>query len=204
MPGTIGAHHSKATAMSPSVIYTIGHSNLGLPVFLALLTQDAIDVVVDVRSQPVSRFAPHFNRAPLAEALRSVGIRYSFMGDALGGRPDNPAYYDAEGYVRYDLWSASDQFQTGLSRLCSAANRYRIALMCSEADPANCHRQLLIARVLRNRGWLGECIVHIIPNGSHISDAEMPQQANMLEGERSWRSPQSVLHKVQRNGSSNA
>src|SRR5581483_1618051 len=98
------------TARTAPVIYTIGHSNLTLTAFIERLSAAAIDTVVDVRSQPASRFAPQFNRGPLAEALRSAGIRYAFMGDQLGGRPDDPAYYDPDGHVRYDRWSTAPAF----------------------------------------------------------------------------------------------
>jgi uncharacterized protein (DUF488 family) len=186
------------------VIYTIGHSNLTLADFVARLHGAGIDTVVDVRSQPVSRHSPHFERRSLADALRGAGIRYAFMGDSLGGRPENTKYYDAEGYVRYDLWAASPRFQDGLAKIMRAAAERRIALLCSEGDPARCHRHLLIARALAEQGWPRARIVHIDAKGGYLPDDAIPTQAGLFGGDAPWRSPQSVLHKVRPSTSSSA
>jgi uncharacterized protein (DUF488 family) len=98
-------------------LFTIGHSNHPLEKFIELLRRHGVEVVVDTRSQPYSRHAPHFNRDALRAALASAGIRYSFLGEELGGRPRGEEYYDAEGYVRYDRVAAADFFQTGIARL---------------------------------------------------------------------------------------
>ncbi len=187
--------------MTSPTLFTIGHSNLAAAAFLDLLRRFGVEAVVDVRSQPVSRFSPHFNRAYLSSALKSAGLRSSFMGDSLGGRPGSPRFYDADGHVRYDRWSASPEFTDGLRRLQGAAAKYRIALLCSEADPSQCHRHLLVARVLVAGGWPVDRIVHILRDGLAITDGEIPRQDRLEEDGAAWRSPQSVLHKVQRSGS---
>jgi uncharacterized protein (DUF488 family) len=76
------------------VIYTIGHSDHSTGALLDLLRRNGITLVVDVRSQPYSRWTPHFNRETLAHDLKKAGFAYRFMGDALGGRPDDPTLYD--------------------------------------------------------------------------------------------------------------
>jgi uncharacterized protein (DUF488 family) len=77
--------------MSDSLtIFTIGHSNHSSEEFLQLLQQHSVACLVDIRSQPYSRYNPQFNRETLAAALRSAGIRYSDFGATLGGRPDDP------------------------------------------------------------------------------------------------------------------
>ncbi len=181
----------------PALIHTIGHSNLTLAQFLERLQAAGIETVVDVRSQPISRYTPHFNRPELSAALREAGIRYAFMGDTLGGRPESPRYYDDGGHVRYDLWSASAAFQDGIEKLERAAARYRLTLLCSEADPAACHRHLLIARVLLNRGWSAARIRHIGAGGTITPEDALQPQAEMFAELKPWRSPLSVLHKVQ-------
>jgi uncharacterized protein (DUF488 family) len=123
-----------------TTIWTIGHSNHELPAFLGLLTAAGIEVVADVRTQPYSRFRPHFNRPALQEALRSVGLRYVFLGELLGGRP-----------VPEDLGP-------GLERLLAGAAKYRVAMMCSEEDPAKCHRGLAITPALEAGGV---AVVHV-------------------------------------------
>lgn len=185
-------------------IFTIGHSNLPFESLLANLAAYEIEDVVDVRSQPVSKYTPHFNRTELSWRLQEEGYRYAFCGDTLGGRPDKREFYDDEGYVRYDLWSASEAFQQGIRQLTAAAERRRLAILCSEEDPAACHRHLLIARVLAGAGVERSDIVHIRADGSCVPDASIPVQDDLFGGAVGWRSPQSVLRKVQRRASSAA
>ncbi|MBI2760469.1 MAG: DUF488 domain-containing protein [Chloroflexi bacterium] len=184
-------------------IYTIGHSNLTLADLLARLRAELIDTVVDVRSQPVSKYSPHFNRPALADALKREGMAYSFMGDLLGGRPDSARYYDADGHVRYDLWAASPEFRKGTAMLLRAAETRRLAVLCSEADPRQCHRHLLIARVLIGEGRSPSRILHILSDGALLPEDAIPRQTGLFGGDDEWRSPQSVLHKVRPNVSSN-
>ena len=132
-------------------VLTIGHSTHAPGSFVALLRQHDVTAVADVRSTPYSRFNPQFNREPLAEALEAEGIRYVYLGYELGGRPDDPACYE-DGRVRYDRVAATESFRDGLARLVHGANTYRIALMCAEKEPLDCHRTLLVAPVLDERG----------------------------------------------------
>ena len=73
-----------------SSIYTIGHSNQEVEKFLALLKDEAIQVIVDVRSAPYSRYVPHFNKHAIEYALNAAGLKYIFMGDMIGGKPSGP------------------------------------------------------------------------------------------------------------------
>ena len=133
-------------------IYSIGHSNHSTEVFLKLLRVHAIDAVADVRSQPYSRYSPHFSREAFAAALGREGIRYVFLGEQLGGRPRDGAFYDAEGHVLYGLLAASEAFLDGIERLEAEASLRRVAIVCAEEDPLHCHRRLLVARALDDRG----------------------------------------------------
>jgi uncharacterized protein (DUF488 family) len=129
-----------------SPIYTIGHSNHDLVTFLRLLKDNAIQVVVDVRSAPYSRYVPQFNKREIEAAVNGAGLKYVFMGDALGGKSSDPQYLHANIKVRYDKLAVSDSFQQGLDRLTNGlADGWIIALMCAEEDPLKCHRHLLIA-----------------------------------------------------------
>lgn len=183
-------------------VFTVGHSALPGARLLDLLRAHSIDTVVDIRSQPYSRLHPQHNREALRDLLKSHGIRYAFMGDALGGRPKDPRHYDEEGHVDYASWSRSPDFQHGLTRLTRSLRKYRVALLCSEEDPNQCHRHLLIARALLNTGWHPSNIVHIRAKGTVISEDALAHQLG-LDGESAWRSPQSVLHKVLPSTSSN-
>src|SRR5205823_3205813 len=96
------------------VIYTVGHSNHALENFLGLLTTHRIGLLVDTRSQPYSKYTPHFNGDPLAAACKAGGIDYSFLGKELGGRPSGAEFYDSEGRVLYDKLAQSPLFKRGI------------------------------------------------------------------------------------------
>lgn len=132
-------------------VFTIGHSIHALDAFIALLRRHHVSAVADVRSTPYSRFNPQFNREPLAEALGSEAIRYVFLGDALGGRSDDPACYE-NGRILYERVAATESFKSGLARVVQGIAKHRIALMCAEKEPLHCHRTLLVARALDARG----------------------------------------------------
>jgi uncharacterized protein (DUF488 family) len=134
------------------VLYTIGHSNHELENFLDLLRLYRIEVLADVRSQPFSRYTTHFNREVLQSALNSAGVKYLFMGDQLGGRPEGDEFYDAEGHLLYYAVAESPNFLEGIERLQQGIKQFRVAIMCSEEDPAVCHRFLLVTRVMDERG----------------------------------------------------
>jgi len=190
-------------------VFTIGHSNHDEQTFVNLLKQHRIDVVADVRSQPYSKYTTHFNADQIKPALADVGVRYVFLGGQVGGRPDDPLLYDADGYVLYDRLSASPSFLEGIDRLEKGIATYRVAILCSEENPAECHRNLLVGRVLAGRGvelW------HIRGDGRLQSQTELdresctgdPRQQLLFEElkEPPWRSIRSVLPRPQQPNSS--
>ena len=129
-------------------VFTIGHSNHSLEAFLMLLVRHGIDEVVDVRSAPYSRYAPQFNHDNLEERLETVGLSYTFLGGELGGRPADLSCYDSDGRVLYDRVAETDLFDDGIRRVIRSADEHRIALMCTEKEPLECHRTLLVAKTL--------------------------------------------------------
>jgi uncharacterized protein (DUF488 family) len=137
--------------MTPS-IFTLGHSKHALERFLELLGQHRIEVLADVRSQPFSRFSPHFSRPGLERAIEGAAVRYLYLGDALGGRPKARACYGDDGQVDYDRVEEQEFYRRGIERLIDGAGRFRVCLLCAEENPARCHRRLLIARTLVRRG----------------------------------------------------
>jgi len=130
-------------------IYTIGHGARKADKFLELLKRYGIEYLIDVRSQPFSRYHPHFSRNNLRAFLEENNIRYVFMGDTLGGRPKDPGCYDGDGKINYSKVKTKDFFHEGIERLKTAYRKnLPVAIMCSERDPAQCHRYHLIAKVL--------------------------------------------------------
>ena len=128
-------------------VYTVGHSNHALPTFVDLLGRHGIAAVADVRSAPHSRFNPQFNRGTLTVELRRQGIEYVYLGRELGGRSEDPACYE-NGRIRYDRVAETDLFGQGLVRLLARASANRIAMVCAEKEPLDCHRTLLVAHAL--------------------------------------------------------
>ena len=137
---------------TPHNLFTIGHSNHAWERFAGMLTQHQVEVLVDVRSQPYSQYTPHFNHDQIAAALAAADVRYLFLGQELGGRPNDERFYDAEGHVLYAELAKAPLFLQGLDRLQRGIERFRVTLMCSEEDPTVCHRFLLVSRVLADRG----------------------------------------------------
>jgi uncharacterized protein (DUF488 family) len=144
------------------MIYTLGHSNHPIERFTALLEQHGIGAVADVRSTPYSRFNPQFNREALKAALASVGIHYVFLGEELGARTKDSACYEGD-RVSYAKLAASEPFRRGLERLLTGMREHRMALMCAEREPLECHRTILIARELERAGVP---VTHIVQDGS--------------------------------------
>lgn len=155
-------------------LYTLGHSAHPLAKFLSLLDQHDIQTLVDVRSVPASRFHPQYNRASLERSLTDHGLRYVFAGQTLGGRPTDPTVYpDGRLPVRgqanpprpdYAEMMKRDWFLQGIEQLRKLAEQQPTAILCSEEDPAHCHREHLITAYLR-RYHPGIEILHIRGNG---------------------------------------
>ncbi len=133
-------------------IFTIGHSNLDLNDFVAVLAGHQVGLVCDVRSRPGSFRFPQFNREPLEVCLASARIRYEFLGEALGGRPSDPRAYHVDGIVDYQERRKAADFCVGIDRTLELANSSNIVLMCAEEDPLQCHRFLMICPALLERG----------------------------------------------------
>ena len=146
-------------------IYTIGHSNVKFEPFLALLRQHQIDLLVDTRSRPYSRFCPHFNRTHLKTSLQQAGIEYRYLGDRLGGRPADATFYRADGNVDYERLAQASFYREGLESLKEAAARARAAIMCAEADYRKCHRHWLITHSLAAEGVE---VLHILHSGELV------------------------------------
>jgi len=194
----------------PLTVHTIGHSNHTVERLVELLAAHGVAIVVDVRSSPYSKYAAQFNHDALQAALPSAELEHVYLGDALGGMPNVPGFYDAEGHVRYDRIAASARFQEGLARLLEIARERPTAVLCSEEDPRDCHRHLLLARVLTEHGV---AVVHLRGDGTSVTEEELAAaierertggQQSLFEDdtERPWRSAQSATPRRPPRGSS--
>jgi uncharacterized protein (DUF488 family) len=142
-------------------LFSIGHSNIPANRFVAMLQRTGVDAIADVRSTPHSRFCPWFSQKPLAAALSAAGIGYAAMGEALGGRPRDDRLYRFD-VADYEAMALQPDYISGVARLLEAAARSRICLLCAEREPLDCHRCLLVARSLAERGV---AVGHILHDG---------------------------------------
>lgn len=150
------------------MIFTIGHSTHSIENFIKILKMRGITAIADVRSAPYSRFQPQFNREALAQSLSDSGIEYVFVGDSIGGRSQNPDDYENNRVV-YSRLKKSPYFENGIERVIAGSEKFKIALMCSEKEPIECHRTLLVGQTLHE---LGQEVTHIHGDGSLESHSD--------------------------------
>lgn len=162
--------------MEQKAIYTIGHGTRKASDFLKILKSYGIAYLIDVRTQPFSKFSPQFNQPELKSFLERNGITYVFMGENIGGRPSDPSCYDEEGKVDYEKVKTKDFFKKGIERLKMAYQKdIPIAVMCSESKPSECHRSKLIGRVLYSEQIF---LKHIDENNKIKSQADVINELN--------------------------
>lgn len=156
-------------------IFSIGHSNQEYTALASRLKAERITALADVRSSPFSRHYPQFNRPSLKASLAKDKIAYAFIGKELGGRPDRPTLF-SHGVADYEKMSREASFRDGLERLETGARDFRIAMMCSERHPLDCHRCLLVGRALKLRGHI---VRHLLPTENWIDQDDV--EARLLE-----------------------
>jgi len=158
--------------MQPKTVYTIGHSNHDAAAFLDLLRGQGVEAVADIRSQPFSRRYPHFRKSALVRLLAEAGIEYVFLGRELGARRDEAECY-VDGVAEYDRVARLPAFRSGVERVVRGAERFRVALMCAERDPLQCHRSILVAPALRRAGLE---VAHILAGGQVESHEQLEER----------------------------
>lgn len=163
-------------------IWTIGHSTRSIEDFIALLRDQRIGILADIRSFPGSRRYPHFNKELLAASLQNVGIEYRHFVD-LGGRrkPDKNSHntgWRHPAFRGYADYMETQPFKRSAQVLEAIASEKRLAYMCSEAPWWKCHRALL-SDFLKARGWK---VLHIMDRGK-ISEHPFTGPARAVQGE---------------------
>ena len=161
--------------MRISTVFTIGHSNQPAAEFLGLLKAQDVELVVDVRSKPYSRFR-HFNREALEDRLDGMRILYSHRGKELGGHPPQDKFYNEHGRVAYERLATLRTFRRAISKIVEESELYALALMCTEEDPEKCHRHPLLAVALLERGLR---VLHLRRKGSVQDASEMIEQSSL-------------------------
>ena len=138
--------------MESSTLYSIGHGNKSIETLIEELKHFGINYLIDIRSKPYSKYNPQFNQNELKFSLLNRNIKYTFMGNVLGGLPDDISCY-TNGHVDYNKLKEKDFFKKGLQRLIIANDKkINVAIMCSESKPEECHRTKLIGEELKHKG----------------------------------------------------
>lgn len=153
-------------------IFTVGHSNHPLERFLELLSLQQVQQLVDVRSRPYSRHAPHYSKPQLQQSVTRHGLQYLFLGRCLGGLLQREAG-ETDVTQAYQRRALELDFGLGLDRVLELASDGRTALMCAEEDPRRCHRHLLLAPQLSARGAQ---VVHLRGDGRLQADGELARR----------------------------
>ena len=147
---------------SNTELLTLGHSIHPIERFIALLKGAGATAVADVRSSPYSRYSPQYSKDALRGALSEAGIAYTFLGKEFGARSTDSSCY-RNGKVQYSKLAQSAAFSDGIQRVLEGLKKYRIAFVCAEKDPIECHRALLVARAFFDRG---KSVSHIHSDGT--------------------------------------
>lgn len=153
-------------------ILSIGHSTLDYEEFLKLIRRASVTAIADVRSYPFSRHFPQFDSDSLKEELRLDNVAYVPLGAELGGRPTKPELF-CEGIANYEKMAEEKSFKAGIQRILTGSKKFRIALMCSEHNPLDCHRCLMVGRVLSE---MDTPVKHILSNGAIVSQIQIEEQ----------------------------
>lgn len=155
-------------------VYTIGCSTNTLERFLELLKMHNINCIVDVRSTPFSKYTSQFNREGLQSYLKKHNILYIWMGKEFGARRDKKELYSIQGYLDFEKVRKDSDFLGGVERIRNGISKgYRICLMCTEKDPIDCHRTILVAKGLEDNGIE---VNHILQDGKLINKQQIAER----------------------------
>ena len=158
----------------PATIFTIGHSNHAPEYFGELLTLFGITCLIDVRSVAASAYNPQYNKEPLLAFLKNRGISYLHFAAEFGARHTNAALLDTDGRVDFEKVRQSTIFRVGVERLRQGLDRgYTIGLMCSEAEPFDCHRFAMISKHLTEHDFE---VWHILNDKTAVPNADLEDE----------------------------
>lgn len=155
-------------------IFTVGHSQHNIDYFISMLHTYEINYLIDVRSMPFSKYATEYNKEIVKVSLAESNIKYVFMGENFGARPKNKDLYSAKGYLDFSKMKKSNKFLEGIDSLIKGIDQgNRIALMCTEKEPIECHRAILVANAFFEKGIEVE---HILADNTVQTHRELNKQ----------------------------
>lgn len=154
--------------------FTIGHSDYDIEHFVSLFKKYNINCLVDIRSMPFSKHVPQFNKELLSAELKEHDILYVYMGNQLGARYTNPELLTQDGKVDFNKVKQTKNFTNGIERVIQEIKKgYHLALMCSEKEPFDCHRFVLVSCELEKKGVI---VKHILEHSEVILNSELEKR----------------------------
>ena len=153
-----------------NTIFTIGYAGFRVDEFVDALDYHGVSAVIDVRSVPFSSYHPEYNAPVICGVLADRKICYRDFSREFGARQQDRKFYAKDGYMDFEKFAESEQFNEGVQKIRDGMSNYVFALMCAEKDPINCHRAILVARKFHK---LGINVIHIMPYCEHITHKEL-------------------------------
>lgn len=163
-------------------MYTIGHSNHPIQTFLDFLHRFHIQLLVDVRSNPYSRYHPQFNYDVFKISVNNENVIYHYGGDKIGGNYSDNNLQFTDGGVDYSKVECSQKFSQGIDHLIQLGVKHtNVVIMCAENDPFFCHRFGLISHALSKKNIITE---HILPKEKDtLTNVELENKMRSAYGE---------------------
>lgn len=161
-----------------NTIYTIGYSGINIKDFILILKRYKISCLVDTRSVPYSKHFINFNKNILETTLKNSNIEYRNYYKEFGARQDNRIFYSEDGYLDFSKFVKSDIFINGIDKIKKEMDLgYTFILMCSEKDPIDCHRSIMVAREFYKKGYN---IINILYDKNNIIEYTQTDIENRL------------------------
>lgn len=179
VPGATETPQRMSSRRENKVVYTIGHSNHDIEKFIGLLKTFSIEILADLRSSPNSKYVPQFNQGNLKKYLDKVGIQYLFLGNTLGGRPEDKTVLNSQGQIVREFIEERDWYRESilnLEKLIKSGEK--IALMCAEENPADCHRGYIVSNTLVDDEFI---VKHIRQNGEDQIRGSLASPSDQIE-----------------------
>lgn len=156
-------------------LYTIGYSGYSRDEFLKEIRRHSIDCIVDVRSNPHSRYFSDYDKESIALFLKDNQILYRHYDKEFGARQEDRRYYTG-GILDFAKFVKSDAFQSGIQKIVSGMQQgYTFVLLCAEKDPASCHRACMVTREFAKAG------IHVVHLSPGAEETQTKLEVRLLE-----------------------
>jgi len=160
--------------MQQKTLYTIGYSGYNVSDFVDVLKRNGVNALIDVRSNPFSTHFPIYNKEILEHTLKASNIHYRNYASEFGAQQSERCFYSPQGYLDFENFTMSDKYIHGYRRIEDGLMKeYTFALMCSEKDPIDCHRSIMISKTFSDNGY---SVLHLLPNNEPMTQLDIEER----------------------------